>query len=352
MNNTWKYAASLLLAAMIAVSPVAAQTTDIADLQKAADDLAETFAKALPFNSTVGLNWSDAYIKKFPHFGVGLVGGVTTIDAGEIASVMEKMGYDDVGDIPDVLPLPAAAFEGRLGGFVWPFDIGFKIGFIPESIGDGMSDSGLALDYFLVGFDVRYALLEGKGFMPKLSVGGGFNYLKGGVSATADGGQDYTFTYNPGTGDETHTISVTDPEVGLEWKTTVIDLKAQASWKFLIFTPYVGLGLSHGWSSAGYFIDSDVTYDGNELTDAQLAALLADLREYNDYLEQSGQGGFDIPNVSSTGIDSSVDVTGFAMRTFGGLSITPFPFVRFDLTGLYNFFDGAYGGSLGIRIQF
>jgi hypothetical protein len=263
--------------------------------------------------------------------------------------VLNELGYTDIEDLGEALPLPAAALEGRLGGFVWPFDIGFKLGFIPDSIGESLASSGLGLDYLLVGFDVRYALLEGKGFTPKLSVGGGFNYLRGGVSATVDEGQSFTFE-DPST-KQTHTIEATDPEVGLEWSSKVIDLKAQASWKFLIFTPYVGLGLSHGSSAAGYYINSKVKYDNKELTDAQLDKLIADLEAYNKELEKYGKG-FDIPDISATGIESSVDVSGWSTRAFGGLSITPFPFVRIDVTGLYNLFEGTYGGSLGTRIQF
>jgi hypothetical protein len=278
--------------------------------------------------------------------------------AADVTNTLQKLGYADVGDIGSDLPLPAAAFEGRIGGFVWPFDIGFKIGFIPEAVGDSISSAanGLTVDYLLAGFDVRYALLKGGGFMPKLSVGGGFNYLKGGVSATADGGQQFSFE-DP-SDNIVKTIRATDPEIGLEWETKVIDLKAQASWKFLIFTPYAGLGASYGMSSAGYFIKSTIEYDDNgdsvfqTLSDAQVAALLADLREYRDALVDAGQPSFDIPDITSTGITSSIDVNGWSARAFGGLSITPFPFLRFDITGLYNFLDSSYGGTFGFRIQF
>lgn len=350
MNFTLKFLTALVIATALAVSPIVAQEQDvtIADLQASAEDLADALAKALPFNSTVGLNWSDAYIKQFPHFGAGLVLGATFMDAEDISAALENLGYADSGDIEGAMPLPAAALEGRLGGFVWPFDIGFKIGFLPESAGDSLAASGLALDYLLVGFDVRYALLEGGGIKPKVSVGGGFNYLRGGVSTTVDEDQSFTIMANDGE----HTLTTMAPEIGLEWKTVVIDLKAQASWKFLIFTPYIGLGLSHGSSTAGYFIDSKVKYDGNDLTDSELQALLDDLAEYNAKLAAAGQPTFDVPDISATGIESSTDVSGWSVRTFGGMSLTPFPFVRIDLTGLYNFAGGDYGFSVGTRIQF
>ena len=43
----------------------------------------QTFATAaassLPLETSVGLNWSDAYIGQFPHFGIGLTVGAATI---------------------------------------------------------------------------------------------------------------------------------------------------------------------------------------------------------------------------------------------------------------------------------
>lgn len=350
MHMTRRFLTVVTVAVAIATAPAYTETVNIDQLQKSADTLSESLASALPFNSTVGLNWSDAYLKQFPHFGVGLVGGFTTMDAADIAAVLKDLG-SDVGDLPDKLPIPAMALEGRIGGFVLPFDIGFKFGFLPGALDTAIEDSsGVSVDYKLIGFDVRYAVLKGGGFTPKLSVGAGFNYLKGGVSSTVDGGQSFSFE-DPTTHTD-HTIAASDPEVGLEWTSKVIDFKAQASWKFLIFVPYAGLGLSHGSSSAGYFIKSDLTYDGAPVSDAQVATIKKDLEDYNDFLIASGKSGFDIPDVSSTGIESSTDVNGWASRFFAGMSITPFPFVRLDLTGLYSFADGSYGLSLGTRIQF
>jgi hypothetical protein len=356
MHMTRRFLTVVTVAVAIATATAYSETVKIDQLQKSADTLSESLASALPFNSTVGLNWSDAYLKQFPHFGVGLVGGFTTMDAADIAAVLKDLG-SDVGDLPDKLPIPAMALEGRIGGFVLPFDIGFKFGFLPGALDTLIEDSsGVSVDYKLIGFDVRYAVLKGGGFTPKLSVGAGFNYLKGGVSSTVDGGQ--SFSFKEPNSSVVRTIEASDPEVGLEWTSKVIDFKAQVSWKFLIFVPYAGLGLSHGSSSAGYFIKSTLRYDDGSgsglqpVSDAQVATIVNDLKAYNSALIAAGQPGFDIPDVSSTGIESSMDVNGWASRFFAGMSITPFPFVRLDLTGLYSFADGSYGLSLGTRIQF
>ena len=36
-------------------------------------------AEALPFNATIGLDWSSAYLGQFPHFGVGVTAGASTL---------------------------------------------------------------------------------------------------------------------------------------------------------------------------------------------------------------------------------------------------------------------------------
>ncbi|GAB1484409.1 hypothetical protein MASR2M78_32270 [Treponema sp.] len=55
--------------------------------------------------------------------------------------------------------------------------------------------------------------MKGSFWLPKISVGGGFNYMKGGVGATVGGEQNFSFTdplNNP------HTLEASKPEVGLE----------------------------------------------------------------------------------------------------------------------------------------
>ncbi|MCA1950251.1 MAG: hypothetical protein LDL24_06750, partial [Treponema sp.] len=139
---------------------------------------------------------------------------------------------------------------------------------------------------------------------------------------------------------KTYTITATKPELGLSWETTTIDLKAQVSKGLLIFTPYAGLGASYGMSKAGYFVKSAIKYDGNTISDSQL-------QQIKDTLSQNG---ITPPDISATGISSYFANNGLAFRAFGGLSLNILV-LRLDLTGLYNFSDGSYGGSLGVRFQ-
>lgn len=332
---------SLGVAILAAALTLPAFSQSIEDLQNGAKAMASTLSATLPFNSTLGLNWSDAYIGQLlgvpPHFGVGVSAGATTVQADEIKTLLTTLGVD-TGAFPGIVPIPAAVAEARIGGFLLPFDIGVKGGYIPPDLGKTIKDvtGGLNLDYLAAGADLRYALIKGNLLLPRVSLGVGVNYMKGGLSTTLPGGQSFTFN------DETanHTIAATDPDLGLSWETTTIDLKAQVSKSLLIFTPYLGVGAAYGMSKAGYFVKSDITYDGTPINDSQLQTI-------KDTLSNAG---ITPPDISATGISSYYANNGWAFRAFGGLSLNILV-LRVDVTGLYNFSDGSYGGSLGVRFQ-
>ena len=68
---------------LISAAPVFSQS-ELDELKSRLDSFSEAMALSLPFNSTIGLNWSDAYIGQFlrlpPHFGAGLSVGVTALN--------------------------------------------------------------------------------------------------------------------------------------------------------------------------------------------------------------------------------------------------------------------------------
>jgi hypothetical protein len=323
---------SLGVAILAAALTLPAFSQSIEDLQNSAKAMASTLSATLPFNSTLGLNWSDAYIGQLlgvpPHFGVGVSAGATTVQADEIKTLLTTLGVD-TGAFPGIVPIPAAVAEARIGGFLLPFDIGVKGGYIPPDLGKTIKDAtgGLNLDYLAAGADLRFALIKGNLLLPRVSLGVGVNYMKGGLSTTV--GSDQTFTYN------TYSISATKPELGLSWETTTIDLKAQVSKSLLIFTPYLGVGAAYGMSKAGYFVKSNITTTGGT---------------YEDIINALKANDITPPDISATGISSYFANNGWAFRAFGGLSLNILV-LRVDVTGLYNFSDGSYGGSLGVRFQ-
>ena len=298
----------------------------------------EKIATSLPFNSTIGLTWSDAYIGQFPNFGLGVTIGATTIPFAATESIASSFGISMEDQFPAFLtqyglPLPAYSIDARVGGFLIPFDIGFKIGYIPDETKALMPDSMSGLNYMLIGGDFRFALVQDKRVAPDVSIGLGLYHLDGSFSMPGLLGGNQEITNVGG-----HTISLSDPELYFYWNTWTVDAKAQVSKDILFITPYLGLGASYAWSEAGGGLESEVLYDGNPITQT-------DIDTINSIL------GDDAPDLSDTNIVVGSEVTGWAFRAFGGVSFNIF-FLRVDVNALYNFISQSIGASVNVRLQF
>jgi len=340
------YAVIFLLIAVPAFSqiPDVPKMPGLEDLQKTADDFTKALSQSLPFNSAMGLNWSDAYIGQLialpPHLGIGVTTGFTTMNFGSLNGLLEMFHVP----LPDKIniggfALPGYTIEARLGGLILPFDIGAKFGYLhftPDLV-NGLLKTGIpdfSMDYLLIGGDIRYALLDGKKFPLKFSIGGGFNYLKGGIAMPVPGMDNLSFKIT-----DNRTLNIPTPELGINWETKSLDLKAQASLKILVITPYIGVGASYAWSNAGYGIKSNINVtddNGNPV----------DLSSAKELIE-----GFGISGIDENGF-SNVNETlpGWSFRAFGGFSIN-LPFIKFDLTGMYDILSQCYGLTFGIRLQ-
>ena len=316
-----------VIIALITVSPGFSQTQvpdfDITVLQSTMDDFSGNLARSLPFSSAIGLNWSDAYIGNFPHFGVGFSLGFTTMDGDSFEELINMFHIN----MPEFVagfggfPIPGYTAEARLGGFVLPFDVGFKFGYLP------LKPQDIRLDYFLVGGDVRYALVKETLILPAISVGAGFNYMTGAFGR--DVGQEIRYNY----GDDGHYISVGAPEISIDWSTASLDFKAQISKSLVFFTPYLGFGASTGWSKTGYSVEAEIEDSNNNLEEA-IAIFKA----------------LGIADLSETGFSSEQGIHGWGFRLFGGFSFN-IALIKLDFTGFWNFND-KYGVSFGTRFQF
>jgi hypothetical protein len=343
MRKTGKKLSLFIAIFLLAVSPVFSDF-DIGDLKKGLDGFTEAMAQALPFNSTIGLNWSDAYIGQLldipPRFGIGVSAGATFFGMEAINEMTEQFGVDLPADIPIGFPLPGYTVDARIGGFLGiPFDIGLKFGYLDTSGIEMLDSLGVGIEYMLLGFDFRYALLDSKILPIKVSVGAGFNHLRGGVSAGFSMGTMGGFSFSDGTND--YTISITgDPEMGLFWQTNVIELKAHVSFPLFVITPYFGAGLSYSWSRVGYRVDSNITIQDGGF---DLVGLPDFIKDILDDL------GIDILEDMS-GFESVVNVNDWNLRLYGGLSLNLF-IIRLDITAMYNLRDSGIGATVGLRLQ-
>lgn len=327
-----------------------AKDVNFEDLEKDIDRFAKGVASSLPLNSAVGLNWSDAYIGQFPHFGVGLTVGASTIPFEAAKIVLDTLdltseitGNEQLSQIAAIgMPLPAYTAEARLGGIILPFDAGVKIGILPPNYSPGNLIPGFSLDYMNVGFDVRVPLLQEQGMRPDLSVGGGYNYLRAnvGFAGTIDDGLNIQSFDDPRPDvDKTYNVSMDDPTVNFQWSANVIDLKAQVSKQLLLFRPYAGLGASIGFGSAGSGFEAKL----NGITEEEVAAI-------NAWAEGQGLEA-PLPELSDSSFYVNASMgQGWAVRAYGGFSIELL-IVKLDLTGMYDFLGNNFGVTIGTRIQ-
>ena len=325
-----------------------AQVDYVSEYEDSFQAFADEIAASLPFNATIGLNWADAYIGQFPHFGVGLTVGATSIPYEIMEPVFDMLGNFTLPSELEFIekwgaPLPAYTLDARLGGFILPFDAGVKFGFLPDEAKVVMPFN---MDYMLVGGDVRLALLKGRGVMPDLSIGAGYTYLDGAVYLADVAGGDQVINLVGAPAPTSYDLKVTDPDVTFNWQANVIDLKVQASKKLVIITPYLGAGVSWGSSKAGGGLSSDVKYseDGGaytDLTPPDIDVIIAAMEA----------AGLTPPELTSTSVEvGSQKVDGWAMRAFGGLGFNLW-ILKLDLSGMYNFTSGSYGVALNTRIQ-
>ena len=247
---------------------------------------------SLPDSTLSGVTWSDAYIGQIigvpPHFGVGLATGISRFRVGGLAKTLELVG----SDLPiNELVFPTIALEGRIGGFILPFDIGLRFGFLPE-----VQIKDIGLKYLHYGADIRYALLKQNLVLPNISLALGYYRTSGALS----------YVFNPAEiAKVDYLISTDDETLAIDFQTNVIDARLQVSKSFLVVTPYAGFGLSYDITNSSYKLINET---------------------------------------------DTASEKGWQYRAFGGLSFN-IVVVKIDLSGMYNFKSENWGANLGLRVQ-
>ena len=334
----------IVLILVLVAGALFAQTYTFSTFQSVFQSFATGTASALPLESSVGLNWSDAYIGQLlsvpPHFGIGFTVGAATIPYSALQDAITT--FAPGGTLPSNLsilskigiPVPAYTVDVRIGGFILPFDVGFKFGYLPPNAFSAVSN--VSVDYLMVGGDVRYALMEDKGFLPGLSVGLGYTHMRGNVAIKGVLGSGAVNVTNVSFGGSTHTIGFTSPDLNVFWNTNVIDAKIQISKNLFIITPYAGLGLSYGISNAGGGMQAQMTVDGTAVTQTQI-----------DQINSAFGTNFTLQN---PGFGVNASANGFATRIFGGFSFNVL-ILKIGLGAEYEFLSGSFAGMANARIQ-
>jgi hypothetical protein len=224
-----------------------------------ADDYPGGLMDSLVNYAGMGLNWSDAHIGNFPRGGGGLSLGLVSAPLKDIA-VLAKAAGADAGSLDafagitkstdpttgsPVMLMPVYVLEGRIGGFFLPFDVGVKLGFIPDLTGKQMVSNKLDswFNFFLWGVDFRYAVLQEGRILPKVSVGVGYNGLSGGLGLPIAGDPPQSFN--------------------VAWQTDTIEVKAHVSKTVWLLTPYLGGSGGIAMSKVSHTAAGVTTPDGD-----------------------------------------------------------------------------------------
>ncbi len=330
----------VLFLSLFLISGVFAQVT-YDELKTSFSAFSADVSEALPFASTTGLQWSNAYMGGFPHFGVGLSVGAVTIPEKAFNDLAGTMGFTLPAELTSLgigVPLPGYTLDARMGLPFLPLDVGVKLGMIPPGTID-QAKTGVGVDYTLAGVDVRFPVIKQNLVLPAVSLGVGFNYLSSTVSTTATGlgtSMDLSLVDS-----SLKTLTFNNPDVAFAMETKTVDAKLQVSKSLLIFTPYVGVGYAYGWSTAGGGMLADILYDGSPITQS-------DIDTINQKLQEKGQTPLDL---SSTQVLITSDNTGGAFRAFGGVSINIL-ILKIDLSAMYNVNTKSLGANLNTRISF
>lgn len=291
----------------------------VSDIQNGLNGFSAALARTIPNTQLQQQVYAEAWIGKLIpgcHFGLGVNPGLATLDLTSLIQVADAMDID-IDDVTSNLKdnkfvFPTIAFDARIGGIILPFDLGISFCKINTADFDGMVDFGsLNADFYTFGIDGRYALINGHGIFPKVSVGAGYAVTKGNFQINDDKAKAF-----------------------LDFKSQTMYLSAQASVKLLFVTPFVGARLFTSSTSVDWGvkdIDWDAIYGSDSANLGTDAAKLL--------LPKHFEGG------ASTSMFDSINP-----QLFGGIGIDLF--VLSITTGVsYDFREDIIGATVNLRIS-
>lgn len=324
---------TIAIATLIAALAAGAYAADTLDSFKTNfTSVAGDLATSLAVDSSLGANWSDAYVGAFPHLGAGVYAGAVFTGASSSAA-LSALGVSLPAELSSYgLPVPALGGSFKIGIPFLPIDVGVKGMYLPSSISDGLlSSSGVSATLTSLGVQVRYAIIKQNLILPNLSIGAAYNYQQGNLSASIGDSQSYTVTTDQGT----TTISASKPKVAIDWKGNTFDFTAQVSKQLLFLIPYLGAGATFGSSTVNGGVASTLSTD--------YAGGISALNSWS-----AANGG---PTISDSGFTYTVTESSPVYRVYGGLSFRILV-VDLDLQAIYLPFNGdKLGASLTARVQ-
>ena len=160
------------------------------------DDFASELGFSVPQAAVQQNVYAEAFIGKIfpavpPHFAVGIDAGLTHLNTSGLAKAADELG---ISGVKNDLYLPVFNADVRIGGVIFPFDVGLS--FMTLDVGKlNTMDVDFTAEYTTFAIDARYALLEDGLLLPAVSVGAGYSVNKGSFGAsnsTAEANVDFS----------------------------------------------------------------------------------------------------------------------------------------------------------------
>lgn len=249
-------------------------------------------------NAAVQTNvYADAWIGKFlpsipMHFAAGIDGGISKFDISDLKKAGDLL---HIPNLPDSLLFPTFNVNAKIGGFLLPFDVGISaFCFNTKDLNNIIKN--IDLEFFTIGGNVRFAIFQGIGILPKWSIGAGYYYSQGSI------------------GKSTPTSSVK-----VSYKTQTFVAETQVSKTFICFTPFIGF--------RALFSDSDIGLNWN----------------YAGGIGSTGIDSFEVHNKKKMFDD-------FIPQLFGGVGLKV-GLLELDINGSYDFKNSNWTAGAAIRFQ-
>jgi hypothetical protein len=336
---------ALTIIILIPAIPLFSQTS-MEDLGVAWAEFATDNGNRLPITADLGLNWSDSYIGQLidipPHFGFGITLAMNSLKTDKLDALMGKL------DLPKLDPwfaskqfFPLYTAELRIGGFRdAPFDVGFKVGYIPalfELFGEFQYETLTA------GGDFRWSILRGYGLEPKLSIGGGINYLNGFFLKKAYGG----------TWDGTEDLISSGSDLRVTWDVISFMLKIYISkdifWEHLTLFGGVNGGFSIAKTGIA-ILGKDFIYGSGPIQDQPVAVY--DTMKTNLEAEIGNGSTWEVKDqYGQFGVWGTITKYPVSINFYGGISFDFDNDTHLQVSLLMDIMNLEYGISLGWRWQ-
>lgn len=209
----------------------------LTDVENGLNTFSKDLAPAISNAQLMQNVWAESWLGKLVpgvHMGAGVDVGASQMKITALKETAKALGVSEISDIPDSFLFPTVAGDVRLGGILLPFDIGASFMTIDSSRINMLDDaiSPMQFDFFTLGFDLRWAILQGKTWHPKFSIGAGYVFTKGGIGMVGD-----------------------EASANMDFKNHTVYVQAQISKKLLFFIPYLGAKVAYtksevNWSAA------------------------------------------------------------------------------------------------------